>query len=619
MTSLFDKIFTYYQLGLINLVHVFVYRLAVRFGYFISKLPIKNLNPKQQVILFFDENSTQAPQNISQPKMTAFGWQELDFIDKSTKPNWLASITTGKKINNNQQHWSQLGDFDLDVGDIKTVWELSRFHWSLHFALQYLADSDESHLRQLNTWLSDWCFHNPVNQGANWKCGQEASIRVMHLAATCFLLKQTQPLSTPLAELIYCHLQRIAPTIHYAMAQDNNHGTSEATALFIGSLLLANHPLYAQNEEIKKWQKTGRYWLENRAKKLIAIDGAFSQNSVNYHRLMLDTLSLAEFFRQHFQQPRFSDNYYLKVRKACQWLKLMTEPNSGKTPILGLNDGAQLLPVTTCDYLDYRPSVQWAYRLFLGSYVYPEQDESQEQCSYQQLCDLFPSSNTMSIDEVPCSHSSDLTTSYRLLSANSARCYLRTPNTRFRPAKCDALHIDFWLGDKNIFVGTGSYSYNCEQALQEYFPSVRAHNTVQFDQLEQMPKISRFLFAHWINTQVQQINGSSLVAAYSNKRKHSHQRKVTLSDASFEVVDTVTGFKNTATIRWHLADKSWQLCNNRLTSGNLTIDIFCEQPIAKIALVDGLQSRYYLKKDTISVLEVTVEQPCSVSTILSWQ
>ena len=37
-----------------------------------------------------------------------------------------------------------------------------------------------------------------------------------------------------LPALLAVHLKRIAPTLHYAMAQDNNHGTSEAAALFIG-------------------------------------------------------------------------------------------------------------------------------------------------------------------------------------------------------------------------------------------------------------------------------------------------------------------------------------------------------------------------------------------------
>ena len=38
--------------------------------------------------------------------------------------------------------------------------------------------------------------------------------------------------------MITLHLVRIAATLPYAIAQDNNHGTSEAAALFIGGAWL---------------------------------------------------------------------------------------------------------------------------------------------------------------------------------------------------------------------------------------------------------------------------------------------------------------------------------------------------------------------------------------------
>ena len=36
----------------------------------------------------------------------------------------------------------------------------------------------------------------------------------------------------------------------------------------------------------------------------------------------------------------------------------------------------------------------------------------------------------------------------------------------------------------------GTYSYNCEAPLQEYFPSVAAHNSIQFYNHDQMPRLT---------------------------------------------------------------------------------------------------------------------------------
>ena len=75
------------------------------------------------------------------------------------------------------------------------------------------------------------------------------------------------------------HLRRIAPTIRYAIAQDNNHGTSEAAALFIGGTWLA----LLGEPAGRRWAVRGRRWLEDRAGRLIGVDGSFSQYSLNYH------------------------------------------------------------------------------------------------------------------------------------------------------------------------------------------------------------------------------------------------------------------------------------------------------------------------------------------------
>lgn len=606
--SFASKMFTYKRLGITNLFTVVIYRLALKFGYFQKKQPVKNVSNSTDNVFFTNLTIGLTAENIQQPPLKAFGWLA---INSQSKPEWLESILSGKAVKNNQQHWSRLNDFDLDVGDIKAVWELSRFDWLFHFAINYVRTKDEKQLNKLNIWLSDWCQHNPVNQGVNWKCGQEASIRVMHLVATAYLLGQEKKLTNKLAQLIFEHLVRIAPTIYYAMAQDNNHGTSEVAALYIGSLILEKNSGYRNNNQLKKWRKSGQYWLENRANKLISDDGCFSQNSVNYHRLMLDTLSLSEFFRQHLEQEKFHRSFYQQAIKATQWLDLMVEPSTGYAPILGANDGAHLLPVTTCDYLDYRPSVQWAYSLFVGSFIY-DTDES-----FHQLASLFPAKL---LDNGPLEqpNSSSLNSSYQLLRNNLARCYIRTPNLKFRPSSCDGLHVDFWLDNENILLSTGSYSYNCQKKWQNYFPSTKAHNTIQFDQCPQMPKLSRFLYNHWLEAKVENRSIDSLTASYTNKLGHFHKRNIELRSNNLTIIDTLSGFKKQATIRWHLPRKNWQLQGNKLLSDKINIDISANVEITKIALVDGFQSRYYLQKEQIPVLEISLVNAGKITTSLNW-
>src|SRR3546814_10496654 len=76
----------------------------------------------------------------------------------------------------------------------------------------------------------------------------------------------------------------------YAVAQANNHATSEAAALFIGGSWLAANGSRAGESLVRR----GRQHLEKQVARLVEEDGSFSQYSLNYHRVLLDTLSRSE-------------------------------------------------------------------------------------------------------------------------------------------------------------------------------------------------------------------------------------------------------------------------------------------------------------------------------------
>lgn len=188
----------------------------------------------------------------------------------------------------------------------------------------------------MNHWLQDWVYENPPNGGPNWKCCQEVSIRLIRLCLACFLMKEQASPEPALTRLIYESCQRIKATHHYAMAQDNNHGTSEAASLFIGGVFLQQCPTlecdHGTLQTYHDFEKTGLYWLENRIKKLVLADSSFSQYSVVYHQLMLDTLSITERFRAVFKRPVFSERFYERACVATRWLYIMANPLTGRSP-----------------------------------------------------------------------------------------------------------------------------------------------------------------------------------------------------------------------------------------------------------------------------------------------
>ena len=587
------------DLGLLNLARVAGYQLGVRSGL----NPVKRLS--QAPIsgrLFRPTTCSRQLKCIKRYKLAPFGWlPELSV--KELK--WDNSVLTERRFSEMNKPWFNLSDFDSNVGDIKGIWEASRFDWTLGLARDYLSGS-ESALDELNATAKSWMEQNAPYLGPNWKCGQEASIRVMHLAFSAKLLNQVRKTEPTLLVLIKAHLQRIAPTISYAVAQDNNHGTSEAAALFIGgSWLVANG-----DESGKRWQKLGRKWLENRAKHLIAKDGTFSQYSVNYHRVMLDTYSMAELWRRELELLPFSKELTKRISLATQWLYQLIDTSTGDAPNLGHNDGARLLPLTDTDYRDFRPSVQLASVLFLQASAWPVSGNYDEALALLQL--RKPQKNL----QTPVSFHFEQGGYIGLRNKSGTFALFNYPKFRFRPAQNDALHVDLWRDGVNLLRDGGTFSYNAGQDYIDYYGGTQSHNTIQFDGHDQMPRLSRFLLGAWlkaknVNFDEHQLTGQ---AGYRDYLGCEHHREVSLTETSLTVRDQVSGVKNKAVLRWRLTPDDWQVQGQKVTNGNHSILINSDVKIDRLEIVEGRESRYYYQESSIPVLEVEISSDGKITT-----
>ncbi|MBX2997193.1 MAG: heparinase II/III-family protein [Caldilineaceae bacterium] len=600
---------TAWRLGLPSLYRYFAYRIGVQSGL----NPVRRIRADQPGGPFFRPPAT-VQSDLGSPagwidEANYFGWFPVPLHGKP--PQWYQNPFNGRSLIDPARPWWQIPDFDADLGDIKTIWEASRFDWVVAHALQAKA-GQEGAIERLNDWLADWLQHNPPYRGPNWKCGQESSIRVMHLALAALLLDQWQQPATSLLDLVRLHLLRIAPTLQYALAQNNNHGTSEAAALFIGGGWLAH---CQPDPQARSWEQVGRRLLEDRVHHLVEEDGSFSQYSVNYHRLMLDTLSMAEVWRRTVDAPRFSPRFTRRAWAATQWLHAFTDPQSGDAPNIGANDGARLLPITDHDYRDFRPSVQMAAALFGERHAYRDQ-------AWPQVFSVLGVSAPSEPMASPISQYYD-NGGYTLLMGRQARLIVRYPRFKFRPGHGDALHLDLWVRGQNLLRDGGSYSYAAEERWQRYFRGGGGHNTVEFDGREQMPRLGRFLSGAWLQTEErspirQQDDHLSFTAAYRDWQGASHRRTVDLGDSQLRVTDQIDGFRHRAILRWRLQPGDWQQTQTGWQRAEFSVIIEAEMPIMRMELVEGWESRYYLQRTSLPVLEIEVVTPGRITTQFSW-
>jgi Heparinase II/III-like protein/Heparinase II/III N-terminus len=595
-------------LGPANLLRVGIYRLGLKTGFH----PVLRLSASVPVgpYLCSPEQNRSALRPTKSWQTTMRLFSNIEYPLKG-KPDWLVNPFNPSLVCLADKHWSAIPDYDDKVGDIKEIWELSRWDWLLAMA-QRASLGDATEMDRLNHWISDWLNHNPPFMGPNWKCAQEASIRVMHLAVSAIILNGEKKPSQGLCDLLSIHMKRIAPTLSYAIGQENNHGTSEAAALFIGGTWLT----LAGDKNGPRYAKLGRKWLENRAHRLILEDGTFSQYSVVYHRMFLDTYAVVETWRRHLSLPEFSKRLFDKLASATFWMQKMVVQENGDAPNLGSNDGCNLLPLTESDFRDFRPSLQLAAALFLKSRALPNSGAWDDTLSWLSI--TIPSAEL-----TPAKSQSFDKGGIHFMRRGTAMVYLRYPRFHFRPCQSDALHLDLWVDGQNILRDGGTYAYNTSAEVSNYFTGTESHCTAMFDGRDQMPRLGRYLFGSWLKAQnvllVKQLTDSVVAASgYTDGKGAKHNRHVTLFSNKLTCQDTLDGKFTEAVIRWRLPLGDWRLERNQVFLGGASIKIEENSALSGIALVNGYESRYYRQKSALSVLEVTVRSPAVIRTEISF-
>lgn len=612
---------TIMQLGIRNVLMVLIYRLLIKSRLLELLLPVGKaykgkIFPKQKnseliSSYHFDESKVldDADKLVDQHKICYFSNQ---FVHVGSPPVWFYNPFNGQCMQKTTRHFSRIPDFNYDLGDIKAIWEASRFDWAPALARAFRLTGNPKYLDVLNLWTEDWIHHNPYSVGPNWKCGQETAIRMLNILLAAHILEQDTSPSDVLTRFVSEHCLRIKPTLFYAAAQENNHATSEAAGLFVGGAWLAKfarrNPALASNAV--KWCNVGRRHLEESIQRLVEKDGSFSQKSLNYHRVLMDTLSLAECWRRQCMQEPFSDLFYKKARKAVEWLYHMVDEESGDGPNLGANDGARLLQLSAAPYRDYRSSVQLGCALFLNGKCYPDGiwDETLFWFNFRSRI------NSQVIFKRESKQFDD--GGYVILRGNSnskniSWGMVRYPRFKTRPAHADVFHFDLWHKGENILRDGGTYSYAAPVLQMSYFKGTPSHNTIQFDERDQMPTLGRFLFGDWINpftvgNLVQSAKCQSWSGSYLDRHGSFHKRTVSLHENVWEIDDEIGGYKKTAVLRWRLCPGEWHIEGTCCRSKYVVIDITSSVRINSFKLVEGLESRHYFEVNQIPVLEVEV-------------
>ena len=282
--------------------------------------------------------------------------------------DWVTNPETGYHYNL-RQHFTKIESLSEAAGDIKFTWEKSRFSW-LNTICRYDYHFDEDHSEFVLNQILDWIDKNPLNCGPNYKCSQETSIRLNNWVFALHFYKNSSALTeerwTKIMTSIYWQIDHVYKNINYSrIAVRNNHAITETLTLYLMGLMFPVMPGSA------KWKRNGKRWFEQEIDYQIEPDGTYLQDSMNYHRVVVQLLTYAIAIADA-NGEKYSDVVYEKAYQSDNFLYQCQEPANGWLPNYGSNDGALFFPLNTADYRDYRPQLDALHGLLTGQPLYGE-------------------------------------------------------------------------------------------------------------------------------------------------------------------------------------------------------------------------------------------------------
>ncbi len=406
--------------------------------------------------------------------------------------DWVTNPETNFKYDISK-HWSEINDFNPVNGDIKYVWEKSRFTYLLTL-MRYDYHFDEDHAVFVFSEIESWIDANPINKGPNWKCSQEISLRLFNWMYALNFYKNSEALTEELwckiQNVIYWSLDHVYKHIDFSrIAVRNNHAITETLALTISELIFPFIP------ETKKWSVKGRKWLEKEVPYQVYEDGTFLQFSMNYHRVLIQLFSFGISLTEIHNKP-FSKLFYLRAYKSLEFLYQCLQEENGYLPNYGNNDGALFFPFTECEYRDYRPQLETLHRILTDQKLYDNQSINEDYVWFQTKANPTCFFNKIQKKTGVISYNEG---GYYLCRTDTSFSFIRCGSYKDRPSHADNLHLDVWVNGKNILRDSGTYKYNTSKEFSEYFTGTKAHNTVVVNEESQMLKGSRFIWYYWTN------------------------------------------------------------------------------------------------------------------------
>jgi hypothetical protein len=377
--------------------------------------------------------------------------------------------------------------FRGDGSDVRVLWEVNRLAHLVTLARAFAVTDDERYALEIFSQLASWREQNPLGRGANWACAMEVALRGINLLATFELVRRSPQLteaSLPLfLQLFDQHGAHIRRNLEFSYISTSNHYLSDVAGLLWLGIMLP------ELEAAKEWRAFGLREILREMDKQVLADGADSEASTGYHRLVLE-LFLYSFILARANQIEIEEKYWQKLRAMLAYVRAYLRPD-GHAPLIGDTDSGQVLPFVR------RSADDHAYVLALGAAVFKEPGfklSSPEIIMPEEVLWVLGEEGVRVFQNLPETKEETGSEGFRdagtyILRDHDLYLLFNASGNglmgRGSHGHNDALSLEVSACGTNFIIDPGTYVYSADLQERQLFRSTAYHSTVEVDDVEQ--------------------------------------------------------------------------------------------------------------------------------------
>lgn len=416
------------------------------------------------------ERNNEAAEGVLAGNVTLFS--ELQSLGSPPDPH---SVIDGKGRWPLQPWWTIDIRSDTRAADVKWAWELGRGR-HLTVLARAASTGDQRFTAEADRHLYSWTTQNPPESGVHWYSNLEIALR--SIVYDEIGTRMGGRLSSETDQLLTSHMwhsgRHLVADLPYTVStMRNNHLLGDALGLqVIGSAL-------SERASARRWRDLGEQLFDNQASRHFRPDGSMVEDSLSYHRFVLEMLIA------HAMHDCHAEAHPAMIRSAQMLARLGAM--DGPVPQYGDWDEGRVL-VSTQDSSSVAGTVRAALSI-AGSGAHPGWRDDHDECAWYV-------GTGEPVQPAPAEGDG------HDVGGGIARAH-RGPFTVWLKAGSGPSHGHADLCSSPVLVGghwavgdpgTGTYNGPVEQ--RNYFRSSVAHNVLRVDGLDQLEPYRAFRWKH---------------------------------------------------------------------------------------------------------------------------